>query len=115
MATLTTQNITRAGLNESFTAAAGGGDAMEVGSGMFLYIKNGGGSPITVTLTVPSGRTYEPNVAITSPAISVTNAQNRMVGPIDAGTFADPTTGLCTITYSGVTSVTVGAFKLTQP
>jgi hypothetical protein len=82
---------------------------------MFLRINNGGGSPITVTMTVPAARTYEPNVAITSPAISVTNGQSRMIGPIDAATFQDPTTGLCTITYSGVTTVTVGAFNLQQP
>lgn len=114
MATLTTQVITRAGVADSLTAAAGGGDAMACGSGMFLRINNGGGSPITVTLVVPSARTYEPNVAITSPAISVTNGTSKMIGPVDA-TFADPSTGLCTVSYSGVTTVTVGAFNLQQP
>jgi hypothetical protein len=59
--------------------------------------------------------TYEPNVAITSPAVSVTNGTTKWFGPIDAQTFMDPTTGLCTITYSGVTSVTVAAVQLTQP
>jgi hypothetical protein len=82
---------------------------------MMLEVVNGGGSPITVTLNVPAARTYEPNVAITSPAVSVTNGTTRWFGPIDAGTFQDPTTGLCTITYSGVTSVTVAAVQLTQP
>lgn len=116
MATLTTQNVNRAGLGPTYAAAAGGGDAMECGSGMFLHIKNAGGSPITVTLNVPAARTYEPNVAITSPAISVpATTGERMIGPIDAGTFMDPTTGLCSVTYSGVTSVTVAAIKLTQP
>jgi hypothetical protein len=115
MATLTTQNINRAGTAETLVAATGGGDACEVGSGMMLKVVNGGGAPITVTLNIPAARTYEPNVAVTSPAISVPNASHRWLGPLDAATFADVTTGLCTITYSGVTSVTVGAFKLTQP
>lgn len=115
MATLTTQTITRAGGVITPVTAAGGGDAMSCGSGMMLEVVNGGGSPITVTLAVPAARTYEPNVAITSPAVSVTNGTTKWFGPIDAQTFMDPTTGLCTITYSGVTSVTVAAVQLTQP
>jgi hypothetical protein len=115
MATLTTQTITRAGSVITPVTAAGGGDAMACGSGMMLEVVNGGGSPITVTLAVPAARTYEPNVAITSPAVSVTNGTTKWFGPIDAQTFMDPTTGLCTITYSGVTSVTVAAVQLTQP
>lgn len=115
MATLTTQTVTRAGSVITPVTAAGGGDAMACGSGMMLEVVNGGGSPITVTLNVPAARTYEPNVAITSPAVSVTNGTTKWFGPIDAQTFTDPTTGLCTITYSGVTSVTVAAVQLTQP
>jgi hypothetical protein len=115
MATLTTQTITRAGNTITPVTAAGGGDAMACGQGMMLEVVNGGGSPITVTLAVPSSRTYEPNVAITSPAVSVVNGTTKWFGPIDAQTFMDPTTGLCTITYSGVTSVTVAAVQLTQP
>src|SRR5438128_947543 len=115
MATLTTQVINRAGTVITPVAAAGGGDAMPCGAGMMLEVVNGGGSPITVTLVVPAARAYEPNVAITSPAVSVTNGTTKRFGPIDAGTFMDPTTGLCTITYSAVTSVTVAAVQLSQP
>ena len=115
MATLTTTNITRLGVVTPSTAATGGGDAMSTGSGMMLEVVNGGGSPITVTLVVPAARTYEPNVAITSPAIAVSNGVTRWIGPVDGATFSDPTTGLCTITYSGVTSVTVAAVQLAQP
>jgi hypothetical protein len=115
MATLSTQVINRAGAVVTPVAAAGGGDAMQVGSGMMLEVVNGGGSPITVTLNIPAARTYEPNVAITSPAVSVTNGTTKWIGPVDAGTFADPTTGLCSITYSAVTSVTVAAVQLAQP
>ena len=116
MATLATQVINRAGVGPTYAAATGGGDAMSVGSGMFLHVKNASGAPITVTMNVPAARTLEPNVAITSPTISVpATTGERMIGPIDAGTFADPTTGLCTITYSGVTSLTVASLQLSQP
>jgi hypothetical protein len=115
VATLTTQIITRAGTVITPVAAAGGGDAMAVGSGMILRVVNGGGSPITVTLNIPAARTYEPNVAITSPAVVVTNGTTRDIGPVDAATFADTVTGLLSITYSGVTSVTVAAIQLSQP
>jgi hypothetical protein len=116
MATLTTQVINRAGLGPTFAAATGGGDAMAVGSGMILHVKNTGGSPVTVTLVVPSSRTYEPNVAITSQTVSVpATTGDREIGPVTATSFADPVTGLCTITYSAVTGVTVAAKQLSQP
>ena len=115
MATLTTQVVNRAGTVITPVAGAGGGDAMACGSGMMLEVVNGGGSPITVTLNIPASRTYEPNVAITSPAISVTNGTARWIGPVDAATFADPITGLGSITYSAVTTVTVAAVQLSQP
>jgi hypothetical protein len=38
-----------------------------------------------------------------------------MIGPLPANFFADPTTGLVTAAHSFLTSVTTGAFKLTQP
>lgn len=113
MATLTTNIVRRSGLvDPALVAATGGGDAMECGPTNWLEINNGGGAPITVTLVIPAARQYELDVAITSLQVTVTNATKRRIGPIDAATFADLTTGLCTITYSAVTSVTVGAFKM---
>lgn len=115
MATLTTQVITRAGTVITPVAAAGGGDAMACGPTNILRVVNGGGSPITVTLAIPAGASGFPNVAYTSTAISVTNGTTRDIGPIQPQIYQDPTTGLCTITYSGVTSVTVAAIQLSQP
>jgi hypothetical protein len=88
---------------------------MACGSGMMLEVVNGGGSPITVTLAIPSGASGYPNAAYTSTAVSVTNGTTKWIGPVDAPLYQDPTTGLCTITYSGVTSVTVAAVQLAQP
>lgn len=115
MATLTPQVINRAGTQITLVAAAGGGDAMACGATNFLRVNNGGGSPITVTLAIPSGVSGFPNAAYTNTAVSVTNGTEKSIGPIPAQLYADPVTGLCTITYSAVTSVTVGAIQLAQP
>lgn len=115
MATLTTQVITRAGTIVTPVAAAGGGDAMACGSGMMLEVVNGGGAPITVTLAIPAGASGFPQAAYTNTAVVVANATTRWIGPIQAQLYQDPVTGLCTITYSAVTSVTVAAVQLAQP
>lgn len=115
MATLTTQVITRAGVGPTFAAAAGGGDACEVGDDIYLEVKNASGSPITVTLAIPSSNSPYSNVTYTSTQVSVpATTGDRLIGPISAGLYKDPTTGLCTITYSSATSVTVGCFKLQE-
>lgn len=113
MATLATQTITRAGLASAYTAAAGGGDKLTPDGSTFLHVKNGGGSPITVTIVTP--RDVIPNVATADVAVSVPNAGERMIGPFPAEHFASTTDGMADITYSGVTSVTVGAFKVSAP
>lgn len=115
MATLSTQTVTRSGIGPTYASATGGGDAMSCGTDMMLHIKNGAGSSMTVTLAIPSGSSGYPNVAYTSTAVVVPNAGERMIGPIQAPIYQDPTTGLCTITYSTSTSVTVAAINLQEP
>jgi hypothetical protein len=115
VATLTTQVVNRAGTVITPVAAAGGGDAMSCGSGMMLEVVNGAGAPITVTLAIPAGASGYPNAAYTNTAVSVTNGTTKWIGPIAAPLYQDPTTGLCTITYSSATSVTVAAVQLSQP
>jgi len=115
MATLTTQVVNRAGTVITPVSAAGGGDAMSCGAANILRVVNGGGSPITVTIAIPSSASSVPNVAYTSTQVSVTNGTTKDIGPISNIPYQDPTTGLATITYSGVTSVTVAAIQLAQP
>jgi hypothetical protein len=116
MATLTTQTITRAGTGPTYAAATGGGDAMQVGQDMFLHVKNASGGNITVTIAIPAGASGYPNAAYTSTAVVVPlTTGDRMIGPIVAPLYQDPTTGLATITYSGVTSLTVAALNLQEP
>lgn len=112
MATLTVNQVNaQAGFRDdnALVAAAGGGDAFAPGAGTYVRINNGGGSPITVTFATPGSVGGN---AIADGGGSVANAQSRMFGPFPAELYMDPTTGLVTVTYSAVTSVTVGVFKL---
>jgi hypothetical protein len=111
MATLTVNTVTTAGLRDDnlLVAAAGGGDAFTPGDRTFVRVYYGGGSPISVTFATPGS---VGGLAIADGGGSVTNAQSRLFGPFPNELFQDPTTGLVTVTYSGVTSVTVGVFNL---
>lgn len=86
-------------------SAAGGGDTIVGGQCVQLYVNNGGGSPITVTLVTPE--TVEGSLAVTDRAVTVTNGTFRLI-PVPSR-YNDPATGLASITYSGVTTVTVAA------
>lgn len=115
MATLTNQIVNRAGILPTYAAATGGGDAMVCSNDSMLHIKNGGGGSITVTLAVPSTTSAWPNASYGNVTVTVPNGSERMIGPVTPGLFQDPVTALCTITYSGVTSVTVASLDFQQP
>jgi hypothetical protein len=109
---LATQTISRTGLTTAFTAVTAS-DTFVPDSGTFLYVKNAGGSPDSCVIAVAQGD--PPGLTIADVTVSVTNAQERMIGPLPANFFADPTTGLATVTHGFTTSVTSGVFKLSQP
>lgn len=108
MATLTTQSITTTGLQPTYAAASAGGDAMVADSTSFLHVKNGSGGSITVTLVTPA--TVDTNLAVADRAIAVAAGTDQMIAVPDS-LYRDPTTGLASITYSGVTSLTVAAIR----
>lgn len=109
MATLPYVQPTITGTSPAFAAAAGGGDKVAPNDRGYLHVRNGSGSPITVTVVIP-GSTYgqpNPDVAVSVPATT----GERIIGPLTAA-MADPADGLVAITYSGVTSLTVAAITL---
>lgn len=114
MATLATQAVSRAGAAPSYAAAAGGGDAFTPSSSTYLHVKNASGAPITVTVVTQRNDAIGNPVADNTISVPATTGE-RMIGPFPAEHYADPTTGLAAITYSGVTSLTIGAFALLQP
>lgn len=111
MALLTLQSIISAGLTPTTVAATSGGDTIAPASSAddrtALYVSNGGGSPITVTIADP-GKTQAGNAG-SAPAISVA-AGAFMLIPINPGQIS-ASTGLASIAYSSVTSVTVAAVR----
>lgn len=110
MATLSAQVIAITGLNPTYAAASGGGDRAPVGDRAWIVVKNGGGSPITVTLDAVS--LAPGGLPATDPTVSVPAAGERWIGPLIKDAYAAVSDGLCAISYSGVTSVTVAAFRI---
>lgn len=113
MALLTVQNIVRTGVTPAYTAVAAS-DTFLPDANTFIHVKNAGGSPDSATISVLQGD-IGTGLLLSDLVVSVTNAQERMIGPLPANFFADPTTGLATIAHSFTTSVTSGVFKLIQP
>lgn len=108
MATLATQIINVAGLTPAFASAAGGGDRFTPGDTTFIEVVNGSGGSITVTVDSKVASNYGTDVNL---AVAVGAGARARIGPLPAQRFA-ASDGLGDITYSGVTSLTVGVFSL---
>lgn len=110
MALLATQEMALTGTAVTYSAAAAS-DTFLPDDRTFLHVKNGGGSPDTVTVVTPrtDPRTGQ---AETDAVSTVTNATEEFIGPFPADVFADPTTGLATVTHSFTTSVTVAVVRV---
>lgn len=114
MAALTIQTPTTAGIVPTYAAAAGGGDTFAPSGAdrHLLHVKNGGGGSINVILDDPtsadpgSATSFNPDLTV-----AVANASEKMI-LVDTSRFKNTTTGLVSITYSGVTSVTVAVFDV---
>jgi hypothetical protein len=113
MATLATQAINRAGLVPTLVAAAAGGDKFTPDNNTLLMVKNSSGAPITVTIATPGTNAIGLN--IDDVVVSVAAGAEKLIGPFPANYFANPADGLAAVTYSGVTTLTVGALQVQQP
>jgi hypothetical protein len=108
MALLTAQNPNEAGIAGTLASAASGGDTFAPPSRGWVEVNNGGGSPITVTFPI-----YVDGLTIaTGRQVSVPAGQRRLIQLKNPGAYTNPADGLVSMTYSGVTSVTVGVFSL---
>jgi hypothetical protein len=102
MATYAPQQVTSAGLNATYNAAANGD---KVPPGVLLHVKNASGSPITVTLVTVSE--YD-GIALpdkTTASIAATTGMQFIRVPSDSN-YRNPADGLVTINFSATTSVT---------
>lgn len=108
MATLAVQSISTAGaVPASLVAAAGGGDQFANNGKTLLDVVNGGVGSITVTVAsqTPCNQGSTHNTTVAVPA-----GETRRIGPFDPSRYNDGN-GRVQVAYSGVTSVTVGAFS----
>lgn len=111
-ANLVTANI-GSNTTPTLAAASGGGDAFVNDGRTFLMVTNGGGGSINVTLVVQRANVKVPGagtVVFTSIVTAVPNGTTRFIA-VPTGPYNDAN-GRVQVTYSGVTSVTVGAFRV---
>lgn len=107
MALIAPQSIPITGLEATYAACTVGGDTVAPNERGFLHVKNGHSSPQTVTIVVPGTRFGQANPDV---AVVVTNGEERMIGPLSRELKG--TDGLISITYSGVTSLTIAAIRI---
>jgi hypothetical protein len=103
MALLTSTTATYAGALVTYVAAAAGGDTVQYTPNTELRVKNGSGSPITVTVAIPGNTEF--GQAAPDVPISIAAGAERAIA-LRPG-MVDPATGLISVTYSAATSVTV--------
>lgn len=109
MATLTVQTVVVTGLEPAaLAAAAAGGDQFANTGREFVEINNGSGGDITVTFNSQVACNYGSDHDV---AVVVTAGERRLIGPFPTGRFNDAS-GFVLITYSGVTTLTIGVYKL---
>jgi hypothetical protein len=110
MAALATNSVPLTGLQLDglLVAATGGGDTCATGAGVVLAVKNGDAGSHTVTLATP--QTVDGDLAVADRTITVAAGKTELI-PVTSR-YRDPSTGRAAITYDGVTSVTVGVFRV---
>ena len=110
MATLTVQTINRAGIElvAADQPADVAGDKLPNTGVEFIYVHNGGGGSINVTLDI---QTTVDGQAVTDRVVAVGAGERKLIGPFPSGTYND-SQGNMNVGYSGVTSVFIAALKL---
>jgi len=111
LSVLTSQRASN-GQDLAGVAAAGGGDTFVNDGKTIFVVKNGGGSGITVTFVTP---VTVDGLAVTDLAATIGAGATRAIGPFPPAWYNDTGVagGVVSVTYSGVTSVTVQPLSMT--
>lgn len=107
MAVLAPTQITRQGVAATLTAAAAGGDEFQANQDTILLVRNGSASPITVTFVTPG---TSQGLAVEDVAVTVPAGADRYCSGFADDVFRN-TNGRVGVTYSAVTTVTVGVLQ----
>ena len=109
MATLTVQQIALAGITPTYDACTADGDQFPNDGKTYIELKNTDTASQDVVVASPTncdqGSTHDVTVSI--PA----NTDNKKIGPFPPSRFNDGN-GYVQLTYSGVSALTIGAFRL---
>jgi hypothetical protein len=65
-----------------------------------------------VTIVAVGADINEPDLLARDRVVSVPAGGERMIGPLSGSKYRNATTGVASITYSGVTSLTLGVFDV---
>lgn len=116
MAAMSIQTVVDTGLTPSLSAAANGDTVADDGTARtYVEVANGGGGSINVTVPAQQASVQVPGagvLAIADIVIAVAAGARKLIGPFTRAYIN--TAGNVTLNYSGVSSVTAGAFKLAK-
>jgi hypothetical protein len=105
---LTVTPIVRTGVALAASAANVDGHSVPNDERTFIYVNNGSGGSINVT--IPSTKTVD-GLAVPNRVVAVPAGQNRLIGPF-LGEVSNQPDGSVHVNFSAVTSVTVAAFRI---
>lgn len=114
MAILTVITVDRSGYNFTDNAVAAGasGDSFANDGQVGLYIFNGDGSSMTLSLAFSADAAVD-GQTITARTVVVAAGKALVIGKFPSEWFTDSGTGRMSLTYSAVTSLKVLPFKFT--
>jgi hypothetical protein len=107
MTELTVQNVTRAGLEAAYDAAASGGDEFDNDGKTMLHVKNGATACV---VTIDIAKTVD-GQAVTDPTVTVPESEDRFIGPFPPSIYNDAD-GHVNVSYDDESNVTVAALRL---
>lgn len=105
MADINVQKASLTGVTPALVAATAGGDKFYNNGDTVLHVKNGGGAPITVTVAATAKCSHG---SLHDSVSSIAAGATAQIGPFPQARF-NGIDGKISITYSGVTTVTVAA------
>ncbi len=107
---LTAQSIARAGIIHTFAAVdqPNGNQFLNVDERAFLYVKNGGGGAVNVT--VPTPVTVD-GLAVADLVVNIGAGVNKLIGPFPRQ-YYNQTDGMVYIDYDTGASVTIAVIRL---
>src|ERR1043165_8408293 len=114
MAAYTLQSFPHAGATVTYTQPATGatGNTAPTGQDVALLVKNGSGSSITVTITVPAAITFD-GLVFPNRTQTVAAGADGII-PLVTSVYMDPVTSLCQWGVSANTTVTAAVITTTS-